>query len=386
LSRIILHIDMDAFFSQIEELANPRLKGKPLVVCGDPNRRSVVSTASYEARKYGIKSGMAVGLARKMCPHSIFIRGNPQKYVYTSVQILKLLRDFTRAVEPFSVDEAFLEFEGIDIEDALEIALKIKGRIKDEFGLTGSIGIGPNKFVAKMASGLQKPDGLTLIRDGEFVRVFGDKPVIDLWGVGEKTCKKLNRLGVATIGDLARYPEKKLEEMFGIYGSDLKRAANGIDDSPVLPYYEPHEPKSMGHEFTLPYDIGDRENLLPTLLWLSEKLARRMRREGYLGDTVTVKIRDDSFNTTTRQRKMDELVDRDDLIYQMARRLFEENYRGEKIRLLGISISGLVKKTEVEEEPMFHSDKKYDLFIRTMDSIRDKFGEKSIRRGAGIRA
>jgi DNA polymerase-4 len=382
--RVIFHLDMDAFFSQIEQLADPRLRGKPVIVCGDLHSRSVVSTASYEAREYGIKSGMAVGLAKKLCPQGIYIGGNPQKYVYTSVQILKLLKEFTSIVEPFSVDEAFLEFEVPGMGEAQCIAGKIKRRIKKELGLTGSIGIGPNKFVAKMASGYQKPDGLTVIREGEFVEVFGDKPVSALWGVGEKTNAKLQRLGIISIRDLACYPEKKLKAVFGVYGSDLKSAANGIDNTPVVSYYEGIEPKSMGHEYTLPEDVSNEDRLLSTLLRLSEKVARRMRREGYIGDTVTVKMRDKDFNTITRQRKIDHHVDRDDIIYRTAKRLFEDNYKGVAVRLLGVSVSGLLRRDEASSEPIFNCDKKYNQFIRTMDSIRDKFGERSIRRGSGI--
>jgi DNA polymerase-4 len=386
MSRVILHIDMDAFFSQIEEIANPRLKGKPLIICGDPHSRSVVSTASYEARKYGVKSGMAVGKAKKLCPHGIYMGGNPKKYVYTSVQILKLLKEYTSIVEPFSVDEAFLEFEDADFVEAARVARNIKKQIRIRFNLTGSIGIAPNKFVAKMASGLDKPDGLTLIREHEFLKVFGEKPVSALWGVGDKTAEKLNRLGIMRIRDLAFYQESKLKALFGVYGRDLKAVANGIDDSPVIPYYEGVEPKSIGHEYTLPDDVDDRDRLLATLLWLSEKVARRMRREGYAGDTITVKIRDKGFNTITRQRKIEHQVDRDDIIYRVARRLFLENHRGQALRLLGVSVSGLVKKDEACAEPIFKRDKKYNQFISTMDSIRDKFGERSIRRGAGIRA
>jgi DNA polymerase-4 len=386
MGRVIFHIDMDAFFSQIEEIANPRLKGKPVIVCGDPHSRSVVSTASYEARKYGIKSGMAVGLARKLCPHGVYVGGNPQKYVYTSVQILKLLKEFTSRVEPFSVDEAFLEFEGLKIQDAPGVARDIKIRIRSSFGLTGSIGIAANKFVAKMASGLHKPDGLTVIEEGGFLRVFGDKPVSELWGVGEKTARKLNRLGIMKIRELAQYPEGKLRAVFGVYGGDLRAVANGMDDSPLIPYYQGIEPKSMGHEYTLPEDVSDGERLLSTLLRLCEKVARRLRREGYLGDTVTVKMRDCGFNTITRQRKMKHHTDRDDVVYTTARKLFEANHSGRPMRLLGVSVSGLVGKREASEEPMFRQDRKYDEFIKAMDTIRDKFGERSIRRGAGIRA
>jgi len=384
MSRVILHIDMDAFFSQVEEVTNPKLKGKPVIICGDVHARSVVSTASYEARKYGVKSGMPVGKAKNLCPHGIYIGGNHQKYVYTSVQILKLLKEFTSIIEPFSVDEAFMEFEGVELNEAVLLARKIKNRIRSRFGLTGSIGISTNKYVAKMASGVDKPDGLTLIREGDFLKVFGEGPVSTLWGVGDKTAEKLKRLGINRIRELAAYPESKLKALFGVYGGEIIKVANGIDNSPVVPYYEGPAPRSMGHEYTLPDDVKDRDRLLATLLWLSEKVARRMRLEGYVGDTITVKIRDKDFRTITRQRKIEHRVDRDDLIYRVARRLFIENHSGEALRLLGVSVSGLMKKGEACSEPIFNLDRKYDLFISTMDSIRDKFGEKAIRRGAGI--
>jgi len=383
-SKAIIHLDMDAFYAAVEVLDNPSLKVK-LVIVGGSEKRGVVSSASYEARKYGVHSGMSVGMARKLCPHGVYVGGNPQKYVYTSVQILKLLKEYTSVVEPFSVDEAFLELGGVGFEAATRIARAIKKDIRKRFGLTGSIGIAPNKYVAKMASGLEKPDGLTVIREGEFLKVFGDKPVSVLWGVGDRTAGKLNRMGIDKVIDLALYPERKLKAVFGVYGSDLRAVANGIDESPVVPYYEGVEPKSMGHEYTLPEDVADSDRLLATLLRLSDKVARRLRREGYLGDTITVKIRDCHFNTVTRQRKIEHHVDRDDIIYRIARGLFVENHAGEALRLLGVSVSGLVKKDEACAEPIFMQDRKYDKFINTMDSIRDKFGERSIRRGAGIR-
>lgn len=384
MSRVILHIDMDAFFSQVEEVNNPGLKGKPVIICGDIHARSVVSTASYEARKYGVKSGMAVIKAKKLCPHAVYLGGNHRKYIYMSVQILKLLKEFTSNIEPFSIDEAFLEFKGVDLDEAVVLAKKIKKIIKSRFGLTGSVGISTNKYVAKMASGVDKPDGLTVIRKGEFLKTFGEHPVSALWGVGDKTAHKLKRLGITRVRELAAFPEGKLKALFGVYGSEIRAVANGRDDSQVVPYYEGPDPKSMGHEYTLPDDVEDRERLLATLLWLSEKVARRMRQEGYLGDTITVKIRDRDFHTITRQRRIEHQVDRDDIIYRVARRLFIENHRGEALRLLGVSVSGLVRKGEACAEPIFNRDRKYDRFISTMDSIRDKFGERAIRRGAGI--
>ena len=385
MGRIVLHLDMDAFFSSIEQLSNPSLKGKPVIVCGDPDRRSVVSTASYEARKYGLRSGMPVGEARKLCPHGIYVRGNPKKYVYTSVQILSTLREFTSLVEPFSVDEAFLEFHDICFDSSGRVARAIKKRIRQRFSLTCSIGVGPNKIVAKMASDIEKPDGLTIIKEGEFLGYFADKDVQTLWGVGEKTSLKLKTLGIGTIGDLSRFPEKTLVNIFGEYGSYLKRTANGMDDSPLVPYFEGIEPKSIGHEYTLSSDTSDRAYLLSTLLRLSEQVGRRMRKDGYACSTITVKIRYKDFKTLTRQHKHDEYFERDDMLFESAKRLFLANYNGDEIRLLGVSASGLIKKDSYRMDPIFSIDRRKDVFVRVVDSIKDKFGEESIRRGGSVR-
>jgi len=384
MSRIIFHIDMDAFFSSIEQLSNPNLRGKPVIVCGDPNSRSVVATASYEARLFGLKSGMPIGKARRLCPHGIYISGNPKKYVYTSVRILGVLRQFTARVEPFSVDEAFLEFEDLSFQEAPGLASMIKQRILREFGLTCSIGIGPNKIVAKMASELNKPDGVTLIEEGKFLDFLGDKDVTALWGIGEKTTIKLRNLGISRVIDLAHFPEPTLRKLFGEYGAYLKMTANGIDDSPIIPYYQGVEPKSIGHERTLPYDTDDRGYLMSTLVRLSEQVARRMRKDGYVGDTVTVKIRYADFTTFTRQKKLADCFERDDILFDTAKRLFLTNFNGDEVRLLGVSVSGLTKKEEILSDPLFQADILHRNCTEAVDSIRDRFGEDSIKRGGSI--
>jgi DNA polymerase-4 len=383
--RVIFHLDMDAYFSSVEQLSNPSLVGKPVIVCGDPYRRSVVSTASYEARKFGLKSGMPIGQARRLCPDGIYVTGNPQKYVYTSIKILQTLKEYTPLVEPFSVDEAFLEFRELDLDSASAVGRKIKERIKRDFGLTCSIGIGLNKYVAKMASGLEKPDGLTVIRPDQFLALFGDKEVRELWGVGEKTSAKLRSLGIAQVRELAAFPEGTLTRIFGVYGTYLKMAANGIDDSPLVPYYQQAEPKSVGHEYTLGEDTSDLRVIHATLSRLSEQVGRRMRKEGFLCTTITVKIRFEGFKTITRQKKMASAFERDDLIFEVARNLFEANYKGEKIRLIGVSSSGLVRKADGDPDPIFDEDKRHLIFVGVVDSIRDKFGDDSIKRGGSLR-
>jgi len=383
--RVIFHLDMDAFFSSVEQLSNPSLVGKPVIVCGDPYRRSVVSTASYEARKFGLKSGMPIGQARQLCPQGIYVTGNPQKYVYTSIKILQTLKEYTPLVEPFSVDEAFLEFREMDLEQAVAVAKKIKERISRDFGLACSIGIGLNKYVAKMASGLEKPDGLTVIRPDQFLAIFGEKEVRELWGVGEKTSAKLKSLGIPRVRELAAFPESTLTRIFGVYGTYLKLAANGIDESPLVPYYQGVDPKSVGHEYTLGEDTSDRGLILSTLSRLCEQVGRRMRKEGFSCSTLTVKIRFEGFKTITRQRKLDTHFERDDLIFEVARNLFDANYKGEKIRLIGVSASGLVKKAEGDADPIFDIDKRHKIFVGVVDSIRDKFGDDSVKRGGSLR-
>jgi len=385
MDKIFLHLDMDAFFSSIEQLSNPNLAGKPVIVCGNPDSRSVVSTASYEARKYGLKSGMPIGQARKLCPNGVYVTGDPRKYVYTSVKILGLLREFTSQVEPFSVDEAFLEFEGMEAEEAVRVARSIKRKIRDTMGLTCSIGIGRNKITAKMASDIDKPDGLTVIEPEEFLGYFGDRDVGVLWGVGEKTTYKLHNIGITTVRELSRVPEDTLRTLFGEYGSYLKMTANGIDQSPLIPYFQGVEPKSIGHEHTLCTDTSDRTRLLSCLIRLSEQVGRRMRKDGYVGDTVTVKIRFGDFRTITRQRKVDQYFDNDKQLYQIAKTLFLANYEERDIRLLGVSVSGLAGRSMVMMDPIFPEDIRGEDCVRVVDSIRDRFGEDSIARGASIR-
>lgn len=380
--RTILHIDMDAFFSAVEVKCNPTLRGKPVIVCGNPERRSVVSTASYEARKFGVRSGMAVSEARRRCPDGVYISGNPEKYIYTSVQILTLYKEFTDRVEPFSIDEAFLEFfdSTRGYRWAVDLARRIKDRIWTRFGLTGSVGIGPNKLIAKMASSLEKPDGLSYVPGERFLVVFGPQPVSKLWGVGEKTERVLNRMGIRTISELAEAPEGMLVQTFGVEGERLHYAANGSDDSPVIPYYEGIEAKSMGHEHTLSRDLADRERLESVILMLSDQVARRLRSHHYLGRTVVLKIRFRDFRTITRQRVLDSFTDEERTIYGVARGLFRIHWKGEKVRLLGVSVSNLARSADPPQSLLFDEDRRHRELLETVDRVRDAFGESSLTR------
>jgi DNA polymerase-4 len=278
-----------------------------------------------------------------------------------------------------------MEFRNLRLDEAAQIAGRIKKKIHSRFGLTCSIGVGENKIVAKMASDVNKPDGLTVIPRNEFSSFFGNREVRVLWGIGEKTSSKLNSLGIHTIGELSRVPEDSLRKMFGEYGSYLKMTANGIDDTPVIPYFQETEPKSIGHEHTLSSDSRDRRYLLSVLLRLTEQVGRRMRKQGYMCDTVTVKIRYGDFKTITRQRKLGECFERDDILFNTAMSLFDANYSRDGVRLLGISASGLIKKEHVHAISMFPAEIKQDECVKVVDSIRDRFGDDSIIRGASIR-
>ncbi len=386
-ARVILHMDMDAFFASVEVLSNPRLAGKPLIICGNPDERSVVSTASYEARRFGIQSGMPVTRARRLCPQAICVPGSPDKYIYISVQILNLLKEFTDKVEPFSIDEAFLDLSAEVGPECLpeEHARKLKERIRSRIGLTCSVGIGPNKLAAKMASSLRKPDGLSSVPEGKFLGIFGPQPVSRLWGVGEKTEEHLNRMGIRTVRDLSVFPRGGLIREFGVEGERLHYAANGIDDAEVVPYYEGPDAKSVGHEHTLPADESDSLRLEAIILRLSDQVARRLRSHQYLGRTVTLKIRHADFRTFTRQRVLGVFTDEERTIFGIARSLFRENWRGENIRLLGVSVSNLIRLDEPGQSLMFDEDRRHRELLETLDRVRDTFGENSLTRARLVR-
>lgn len=375
--RAILHIDVNAFFAAVEQMTNPAYQGRPVIVGGDPNRRGVVSTASYEARQYGVRSGMSLWEARRLCPNGIFLEGNPTRYLDVSLRLLRLYHSFTPLVEPFSIDEAFLDITGSQhlFDGAVPMAQEIKRKIRQQFGLTVSVGIAPNKLLAKMASDLQKPDGLVILRKEDVPRLLWPLPVGKLYGVGEKMEKYLMDLGLTTIGALAKAPPQLLRRYFGVVGEHLQAMANGQDDSPVDPQAGLLV-KSMGHELTLPVDTDDPELIKRTLLQLSDQVGRRLRREGYQGRKVTVKIRHSDFSTITREQTLAEYTDLEETIYAAAQQLFWRNWPGwPKIRLLGVSVSALVNARRLQQLSFFDDREKISRVTRAVDTIRDKYGD-----------
>lgn len=397
--RVILHLDMDAFFASVEEKLNPRLKGQPILV-GGTERRGVVASANYAARPFGIHAGMPMAEAKRLCPHAIFVEGNPQKYVHTSLQVLDVLKSFTPAVEPFSIDEAFMDLTQVPyagkpgpeerdpatiLDAAIPTAHAIQRAVMRRVGLTATIGIANCKYVAKMASGVQKPRGLTVLTTERYRERFWERGVQELWGIGEKTSESLAKLGIRTIGQLSKFPREFLTYHFGLNGEHMQEAALGRDETPVVPYYEGLPVKSMGHEITLSQDVSDKEALLAQLLRLSDMVGRRLRADHYLGRIVSVKIRDAKFRTTIRQRALPSVLDDEHEIFHTASLLLAEHWDGRPLRLIGVSVSGLVNAEGHYQHSLFGTDEHRRKMLEAVDSLRDRFGEQVLVKAGVLR-
>ena len=375
---MILLVDMDAFFASVEQAHHPGLRGKPVIVCGDPSRRGVVTAASYEARPSGVHAGMPLQQARRLCPEAHYVEGNPEKYVALSLKLLDLYLTFTPDVEPFSVDEAFLSLTGASFEQAHDVAREIQRTIQERFDLGASIGVGPNKLIAKMAAGVQKPRGLTMLDEAGFQGRFWPRDIRELWGVGPRLAERMRSLGIQTVGDLAHAPEPQLRGAFGIIGPQLREAAAGKDDTPLTPYHHAVSPKSMGHEVTLPEDCRDPEFLAGILLRLSDQVTRRLRSEGYMGRTISLKLRDSSYATRFRQRAFGEFTADCGPVFHAACALWRELWDGGAIRLIGVTVSSLARSATVPTGELFDLDQRQRHLRDTLDRVRDKLGESSL--------
>jgi len=333
---------MDAFFAAVEQKRHPELLGKPVVIGGDgdPTKRGVVSTASYEARKYGIHSAMPLRKAYRLCPEAIFLPVDYKEYLRVSEKIKAVLRGFAPVVEDVGIDEAFLDITEVPI-DSEEIAKKIKDRIREEVGLTCSIGIGPNKLLAKIGSDMKKPDGLTIISEGDLEKLIWPLPARKLWGVGPKTEIGLKERGIYTIGELASVRLEDLISYFGkSFGTYLYEASRGIDESPVTTHWEP---KSMSRELTFQRDTDDRNTIARTLAELTREVVEGMNLEGYRGKTVTVKLRFSDFETHTRSKTLEEYTDSLELIRRTAFDALGSIELKKRVRLIGVRVERLTK-------------------------------------------
>ena len=377
-TRTILHVDLDAFFAAVEQRDRPELRGKPVIVGGGgPHDRGVVSTASYEARQFGVHSAMPLRTAGALCPHGIFLPVDGAKYQAVSRDVMSVLRRFTPQVEPISIDEAFLDVTGSRalFGDGEAIGRQVKDGVRQAVDLTISVGVATTKLVAKIASDLRKPDGLVVVAPGTEAAFLAPLEIGRLWGVGAKSAAVLRDYGVRTIGDLAALPDDVLVRRFGTFGAALGDRARGLDAGPVSGR---DAAKSIGHEHTFDVDTSDREVIERTLLGLSEGVAGRLRDSGVRAATVTVKIRDSTFRTITRQRTLPDPTDLTEPIFRTALELARPEVRGVRIRLLGVTASGLGER---EQMSLFGvDDPRRRRVVEAADAVRHRFGERAITR------
>ncbi len=380
--RTILHIDANAFFASVEQSANPKLRGKPIAVVGG-HGRTVITTSSYEARAKGVKTGMAIWEAKRTCPELIIVVGDNKKYTYTSTRINEIFRDYTPEVEAFSIDESWLDVtHSLSIFGTAEnIAYLIKARIKHLFGITCSIGIAPNKLLAKLASDMQKPDGLTVITPENVARTLERMPINELCGIGKKMQRHLNLMSIYTCGELGRCEESRLTRKFGIIGTRLKEMGQGIDNLPVVRFGREDDVKSVGHSRTLERDIDDPAEIRKFLLQLSEMVGSRARRYNVSGKTIHLYVRyADFFSSWGKQTTLKQYINLSDEIYRAALGILNTVELDQPVRLLGISLSNL--KHQAEQLPLFEEERKKLFATQAMDSINERYGRMSVTFGS----
>jgi|KBSSwiStaDraftv2_1062776.scaffolds.fasta_scaffold76025_2 DNA polymerase-4 len=404
--RVILHLDMDAFYAAVEVRDNPALAGLPLIV-GHRGRRGVVATCSYEARRFGVRSAMPSVTAERLCPGATWVHGRMERYVEISRRIFRILADATPAIEPLSIDEAFLDLTGVvaildpvgastavlrpvaDLQDGRRVAAHLKQRILDEEGLTASVGVAPNKYLAKVASDLEKPDGLVLLPREAIATRLWPLPVTRLWGVGPKTAPRLEQAGLRTIGDVARAGLPRLVSLVGgNFAAHIDALAHGLDDRPVE---ADRRSKSISEERTYEEDLRDPEAIDRALLERSEGVARSLRQEGLRGRTVHLKVRTGDFTTFTRALTLEAPTDLTEKIVAAARALFRERVQlgGQGVRLLGVGMSGLLDRADpaggtgtLFRDP---SDERAQRAARAADAIRSRLGDEAITRARLLR-
>jgi len=377
----IMHIDLDAFFVSVEQVLNPELKGKLVVVGGRPDRRGVVASASYQARAFGLHAGMPLSTASRLCPQAIFIEGSFPKYRDASKKFMAILADFSPFLEPVGLDEAYLDVTGFEsIYGSIhQMAITIRQRIKDELGLCASVGIASGKVVAKVASELSKPDGLLEVATGEEASFLAPLPIAKLPGIGKKTERILKGLGIKTIGNLSMMPLSALKSHFGASGELLYRSAKGIDDRKVEP---PGAAKSISRETTFGQDTQDRSLLKATLRYLSERVGADLRQRGKQARCVTLKLRYADFTTITRSHTLKQANNTDQTIFDTGEELLKKALLAEKqpVRLIGIGVSNLTEP-EKQMDMLDSSVQRLEQLNKAIDRIRKKYGFTAIQTG-----
>lgn len=379
--KTIMHIDMNAFFAAVEQQSNPALRGRPIAVTGS-EKRSIILTASYEARVFGVKTGMTRFEALDRCPQLILVPTNNRLYTHVSTEIMALFEDYTPLVETFSIDEAFLDIGGsLKLFGGAErIAYLIKSRIKARFGLTCSIGIAPNKLLAKLASEQHKPDGLTIFRPEEITGLLEKMPIQELCGIGRRLGQQLQGIGIFTCGQLSRFPLTVLRKKYGVVGDKLHAMAYGIDLSPVVPAEESAPIKSVGHSRTLRDDLKDRQAICAFLLQLAEMVGRRARRYRVSGRVVTLTLRYADFTTFGRQQVQADYLDDSEEIYRASVQILDRLAIDQPVRLLGVRLSSLRFKTA--QLPLFPQERRQYLLTEARDCANDRFGDFTVMFGS----
>ncbi len=388
--RKILHLDLDAFFCAVEEQLNPELRGKAIAVGGKPNERGVVSSASYPARKYGVRSAMPMAQALRLCPHLIVVGQTRGVYGDRSRAVMAILRDTAPDVEPLSIDEAFIDVTILP-DDIASIARKLQRRINQELDLPCSLGGATNKLVAKTANTVGKagkpkdapPNAITIVPPGEEARFLAPLPIQRLWGVGPKNAETLQNLGMTTIGEIANWSEDALVSRLGKLGGDIWRRAQGIDFRPVK---TEHKAKSISKEVTFAADIADEAELKLTLRRLSDGVGRQARKAGLAGSTIKLKLRWTDFTTLSRQSTLDNPTDLDSQIYHAAAQLFDQVWvKGKPVRLIGVGLGGFAaSKRQIGLWDDRESDKQTAGLQTALDRLRDRYGEKTITRASDL--
>ena len=380
--RKILHVDIDAFFVSVEEVLDPSLKGKPVIVGGNPEGRGVVAAASYAVRRYGVHSAMPIAQAKRLCPHAIFLRGSHRRYSEYSEKVFEILKRYSPLVEPMSLDEAFVDLTGCERlhGPVLKSAEKIRNEIREALGLNASIGIASNKLLAKIASAYCKPNGMLWIAPGMEQRFLAPLPIQRVPGIGPKGGAELRRMGIKSVGDLARLPLELLEEAYGKWGVSLYSKARGISDSPVIGEVE--DPRSISRETTLETDSADPIFLESTLSYLTEKVAGQLRENKLFAGTVTLKLRYSDFKTVTRSKTLEMPTAKDHTLFKTGVGLFRKLFtHGARVRLIGIAFTSLTA-TPYRQEDLFDpkGGQCWDGLYQGIDRIRHKYGFRAILR------
>ncbi|WP_416149585.1 DNA polymerase IV [Salipaludibacillus sp. HK11] len=387
-SRIIFHVDMNSFYASVEAAYDPKLLGKPLAIAGNAKeRRGIVVTASYEARARGVKPPMPLWEAKKACPDLVVREPNFDRYRLASTQMFQLLYEYTPLVEPVSIDEGYMDVTNVKIDfPPLQLASHIQNRIKKELNLPSSIGVAPNKFLAKMASDMKKPMGITVLRKREISNILWPMKCVEMHGIGGKTAEKLEKIGIYTIGDVANASRDLLHRKLGVSGIKIHERANGIDLRLVDPDAV-NEFKSIGNSTTLPEDTIRTERVRKVLMNLSDSVGRRLRKKDVYAGNIQLTIRYHDRKTITRSSKLESPINTHHDIFEASWRLWEKYWNGEPVRLLGVTGMELVEKGHAYKQLDLFSYEKDDKEYRLsgiVDQLRNKYGENAVLKGTQL--